>query len=203
VHAEQSRGRGVRALGNADAGDPVRDEVGDEQGGLGLGRAVIRGELVQRGERQELQAVAGVQLGERHSCVHHVDAAGAAFVAVVERLGPQRVALQQPVVDRPGVDADALDRGLAAHRLGEAVEDVLHERLEVPVQAVLAPHGPVREPCHLLEFEQIRSDAADHDAPARGAEIDGGERATGLRGAHRADSCAERTGSCRVHGVFA
>ena len=70
---------------------------------FGLGR-----ELVERVERQELQARPRVQAVRRHDRVDALDAARGPLVAVVERLGDELAAgIEQPVIDAPCVDADA------------------------------------------------------------------------------------------------
>ena len=68
-HAEQPGRRGVGLLGARLAGQPVADEVGDQQRGVGELEelAGLGGELVERVERQELQPVALEELGDAAS----------------------------------------------------------------------------------------------------------------------------------------
>ncbi len=174
-HAQQAGGRGVGLLGTGLAGQPVPDEVGDEQRGVceledvaGLG-----GELVERVERQELQPVALEELGMRHPVVNGPDAEGRAGVAVVERVAEKASAAQQPVVDGPGVDADARDAGFGAERLAKPLHGRAVERQDVPVQAVADLHRVVREACDRCGVERVGPDVPD-DHPAAGrAQVDG------------------------------
>ena len=63
AHVEQPGRGGVRPLGAGLAGQPVGEQVGDQQQPVGLARAGGLGhQLVDGVERQELQAVAGVEL---------------------------------------------------------------------------------------------------------------------------------------------
>jgi hypothetical protein len=99
---EQASRRRVGALGDLLAGEEPREEVGHEQHRVGrIGHALLAGELVERVERQELQAVAAVQLFEARHVVHGLDAGGGALVAVVEGRAEHAVAAQQRVVDGP------------------------------------------------------------------------------------------------------
>ena len=70
-HSEEAGGRGVGLLRAGLAGQPVADQVGDEQGGVGELEDVagLGGELVERVEREELQPVALEELGVRHPVV--------------------------------------------------------------------------------------------------------------------------------------
>jgi hypothetical protein len=79
-------GRRVGAFGDAGSGQQVGDEVRDEQRDLGLAQSLLGGVLVQGVEGQELEAVAAIELLERHAAVDGVDAARRALVAIVEGL---------------------------------------------------------------------------------------------------------------------
>ena len=82
----------------------------------------------------------------RHALERALDHPVGALVAVVERQAEHAVlAVEQRVVDAPGVDADARELARAAQaveRLGEQVQ-------QVPAQAVGQPHRPVGEAVHL------------------------------------------------------
>ena len=193
--AQQARRRGVGHLGARLAGQPEREQVGDEQGRVGdlEQRRRLGGELVQRVEGQELQAVAFEQLGVRHPFVHRSDAPSRALVAVVERCAEQGAlggavaaraggfavavpAAQQAVVDRPRVDADARELGFARERGAQPFECRAVQADDVPVQSVAEDDRVVREPRHGRGLEYIGPDASDDHAPARGTEVDRRDR---------------------------
>ncbi len=205
LHVQQACRRGVGPFGDAGTGEEEGEEVRDEERGVGVVSELVRPELVERVEREELQAVAGVELLERDQGVDLVHAAGGAVVAVVERLGEQLTGTQEAVVDRPRVDADGLDVRFPAHRFREAVEDMGDEGVEVPVQTVGAGHRSVREPRHGLELQDARPHSADHHPTARGAEIHRRDRTDVPYGrgravvGHRRNAAAtpESTGMCR------
>jgi hypothetical protein len=103
---EQAGGGGVGGLGGFPAGEPVTEQVRDQQrpvaSEVGLG-----GQLVEGVEGQELQPVHGVKLGRFDLGVDVVDDRFGAGVAVVARVARQcPVSVEQPVVDGSGVDRD-------------------------------------------------------------------------------------------------
>ena len=155
------------------------DEVGDQQRGVGELEDVagLGGELVERVERQELQPVALEELGMRHPVVHGLHAEGRAGVAVVERVAEKAPAAQQPVVDGPGVDADARDAGLGAERLAQPLHGRPVERQDVPVQPVGDLHRVVREARDRCRVERVGPDVPDDDPAAGRAEVDRRDRA--------------------------
>src|SRR5690606_33114773 len=128
---------------------------------------------------------------------HLVHATPRAIVAVVEGLCQQRPVPQQTVVDRPRVDADALDRGLTAHRVGEARHDTVEEGVEIPVQAVLVLDRSVGEARDELQVDPSLVDPADHDPAAGRAQVDGSERARARGHRRKAAATPESTGMCR------
>ena len=175
----QQAGRGrVRLLGARLAGEPEAEQVGDQQGGVGELEEVRRlgGELVQRVEREELQPVAGVELGVRHPLVHAVDAALGAGVAVVERVAEQAPVPEQAVVDRPRVHADAADRrarrgtpraGRSSRRRRARGCSSAGRRRSAPGRSGSArPRSP----------RACRGRRGRHDPPARRAEVDRRDR---------------------------
>ena len=113
-----------------------------------------------------------------HALERPLDHARGPLVAVVERQAEHPVApVEQRVVDAPRVHADPGERAGAAQaleRLGEQVQ-------EVPAQAVGQPDGPVVEAVHLRELHAPVAQAPRHDAPAGGAEVDGGVVSQGGR----------------------
>src|SRR5262245_1914324 len=54
---------------------------------------------------------------------------------------------------------------------------MVHQRLDVPMEAVLDAYWLVREPGRDLQPERVGTDLAHHHAAAGGAEVDGGEAA--------------------------
>ena len=195
----QQRGRrGVRDLRDADAGQPVAEQVGDEQHrprGLERRRAAGRCQLVDGVERQELEAGPRVELGARHDLVDWFHGRRRPVVAVVIRLPEQPPLLvQQPVVDAPRIDPDA-DRTVARPGdLAQSAEDLVVEPQDVPVEPVGQPHRVVREAADLGQLEGVRADPADHHPAARRAEIDGRDEPGGHR--RKAAATPASTGMC-------
>ena len=141
AHVEQPGRGGVRALGDGRAGQPVARAGRGPAAAASARRpaSALGGQLVERVERQELQAVAAVELvGARPcACTRSTPAAGA-LVAVVERLAEQPAAAQQAVVDRPGVDrrcspGPARPRGRRAQPVERRAR---YSAEDVPVQPV-------------------------------------------------------------------
>ena len=79
--------------------------------------------------------------------VHQLDASGGPLVPVVERVVDKRSPSQQPVVDGPGVDADAGQVRLRADRLAEPGQQIPIELEDVPVQPVRRTDRVVGEAC--------------------------------------------------------
>jgi len=106
------------------------------------------------------------------------------------------------IVDSPRVDADAEQAGLGPDGLAQSFEDVAVELKGVPVQAVGGAHRLVGEPVHDLDVEPVRSDPAEDDAAAGGAEVDGRDgtagRGPGVVVVHRRKAAATpaSTGMC-------
>ena len=174
ARVEQAGGRGVGGLVGELAAEPVGEQVGDEREPLGggeRGRALVGEQLEDGVDRQRLDAGGRVQLGLRDAAERALLHAGGALVAVVEGQAEHAaVAVEQRVVDGPGVDADAGERPGAAQaleRLGEQVQ-------QVPAQPVGQAHRPVVEAVDLLERHALAVEAAGDDAAAGGAEVDRG-----------------------------
>ena len=115
------RGR-VRPLADRDAAEPVVEEVGHEEQGLGVfERALVRAdgrvELDERVDRHELDAGPLVHLPRRHLGEEGFERAFGAAVAMVNRVPEEPpVPIEEAVVDPPGVDADRVHRCRAAGR---------------------------------------------------------------------------------------
>ena len=138
LHREQTRGGCVRPLGDTGAGEEECQRVRHQQNRVGEVEAsalLFGSELVQRVEREVLQAVAAIEEVEGHAGVDSGHPGLVALVPVVEGLPQQSIAAQQDVVDGPRVDSDAGDARLPAHCLGQPPECVGVEAGEVPVQS--------------------------------------------------------------------
>ncbi len=180
---DQARRGGIGVLGAAFPGQPVGEQVGDQQQLGRLGQQRFRHQLEHRVERLELQPVDLVQPGGRRDAL----GAGVAVVhGVVEQLAAR---VEQAVVDRPAVDADAVD-------LARALQPGQHLAVEawyVPVQPVTLAHRAVGEPVHLLDVHASLADDTANDPPAGRAEVDSRDRG------HRRKAAATpaSTGTCR------
>ena len=177
MDVEQPGGRGVRDLGHPDAGQPVPEQVGDQQEGPGggqLGRSAIRRELVDRVERQELETGPGIELDRRHEGMNGGHSTLRPLIAVVVRVAEERAPLvEQAVVDRPRVEPDADQAARRPDRLAEAQQDLAVEAQDVPMEAVRQSDRLVGEAVDLGQLQVARPDPPDHHSPARRAEIDG------------------------------
>ena len=189
---ELGRGR-VGDLRALFSGEPVREQVGNHQQAACHGQPALGRQLVDRVERQELQPGGGVQLLRAKAFEVLLRVRGP-LVPVVHRVPEQRaVRVEQPVVDGPGVDADAVDRP----GFREPVQHLLVEVEDVPVQCAGHPNRPVHEPVALLQYDRIATDLTD-DHPAAGrAEVDGGDPDFSHR-RHRRKAAATpaSTGTC-------
>ena len=201
-------GRGVGALHADGAGQPVGQQVRQQQ--QVLGRLQRRGplrrhQLVERGERQVLQPGRRVEprrIDGRGDLGRHPLGAGVAVGVGVAQQGA--VPVQQAVVDGPGVDADAVQRT----GLGDPADAGQHLSVDaehVPEQPVAHPHPAVGEAVHLLQVQRARTDRAGHDPAAGRAQVDRGDAQRRARrpGAtspgHRRKAAATpaSTGTCR------
>ena len=155
-------------------GDVVADEqelVGELQH-LGAVLGVVE-QLIERVDRNRGDAGAfeDLLLGETtHGQLVRLEAT---LVAIGERQGEQRaVALQQDVIDAPGVAGDGFDRTeLCA--LGEADADLAEDADDVPAQGAVGGDGAVREAVHLFHGELTGLELAEDDAAGFGSEVDG------------------------------
>ncbi len=169
--------RGVRHLGTDPTGEPVPEEVGhqEQRGGcLELGRACTRDDLVQGVERQQLDAGTSVEVGHWDLPQDELDDAVGATVPVVDRVAEESpVAIEEPEVDTPAVDAHRVELAGVPPGFSQTIEDGPVERQGVPVQHAADGYGPVPEPCQLLEMELLVAKHAEDHSAARSAEIDG------------------------------
>ena len=201
-------GRGVGALHPDGAGQPVGQQVREQQqvlGGLQRGGPLRRHQLVERGERQVLQPGRRVEprrVDGRGDLGRHTVGAGVAVGVGIAQQGP--VTVEQAVVDGPGVDADAVQRS----GLGDPADAAQHLAVDaehVPEQAVAHAHTAVGEAVHLLQVQRAGADRAGHDPAAGRAQVDRGDAQRRARrpGAtspgHRRKAAATpaSTGTCR------
>ena len=166
---EQSRGRGVGQLGAQLPGQPVGHEVGDQHDVPGPVQVALGHQLEHRVDR--LRGDPGRLVQARRVDAAHAGAAdrgerrAGPRVPVAGRVGDQlAVAVQQPVVHRPPVDANGID----VPGRTQPVEDPGEQRAGVPAQH--AAHGPglVREPVHLAEAETPARSVSKDNPPAGG-----------------------------------
>ena len=173
---DELRRRGVGELGRHLAGQPVVHEVRDGaegDGGVDEPRRRAAGgvELIQRVERQELDAGDGVDLVGRDAFEDGFhDAVGALVAIVVRVLQEDALLADERVVAAPGVDADAVDgrAGGALHPLLELEPDAE----DIPVERSVLPDRLVDEPVHLADVEHARAEPAEHGTAALGSEIE-------------------------------
>ena len=114
---DQAGGGGDGLLGDLAAGEPVAEQVRDHQRAGGVLQVGLGRQLVDGVDRDDLQAVDGVEPGRVDLLVDLLDRRLAARVAVGVRVAAQRpVRVEQPVVDAPRVDREPGQLGLAPGR---------------------------------------------------------------------------------------
>ena len=167
------------------AGEPVGEQVGDQQQGPGRGqlrRPRGRGELVDRVDRQLLHPGGRVQLLGWDLGEHLRDHALGPRVPVVHRVAEQRAAaVEQAVVHAPGVDAHA-GQVEGPRRGPQPVQHLPVEPQDVPVQGAQHADRDVREPVGLMQLQLAGATWPDHDPAAGRAQVHGGYRGFGHRG---------------------
>ena len=109
VYVHHAGGGSVGQFRNTFSGEPVTEQVGDEQQCVGCGHLGVPGsrhELEQGVERLHLQSVDLVQLFGRQVAEDLLGDSVGACITVVDRVAQQiPVVVQQPVVHGPGIDA--------------------------------------------------------------------------------------------------
>ena len=175
----QLRGRRVRHLGADLPGQPVGEQVGDQQQGPRRGqlrRPRCRGQLVDRVDGHLLDPGDRVQIGGRDLGQHLAHHAVGPGVPVVHRVAEQRPArVEQAVVHTPRVDAHA-GQVEGPRRRTQAIQHPAVQPEDVPVQCAQHPDRRVREPVRLVQIELAMTDLADHDPAAGRAQVHGGDR---------------------------
>ena len=171
--------RGDAELADLVAGQPIIEQIGDGQKGLGdlqLRRWLQDHgqELIERVELQELDAGLLEDLLARHAAERLFEHAVGAVVAVVDRVAEQRAAaVEQGEVDAPGVQPDAGDlAAVLAAGFGNAGFDVAPQAQHVPVQAVGQAHGAVGEAVHVGQCQPLAIKLAENCAAALRAEVE-------------------------------
>ena len=193
---DEAGGGGDRLLGGLAAGQPVAEQVRDQEEAVRVLEVGFGRQLVDAVDRDDLQPADGVEPRRVDLLVDLLDRRLAARVAVGVRVAPQRaVRVEQAVVDAPGVDGQTGQHVGLPHRAAQAGDDVLVEPEDVPVHAVGQPDRAVAEPVDLGQLEGVGPDPAEHDPPAGRPEVDRGERSS----THRRNAAAtpESTGTCR------
>ena len=205
---EQTGGRGVGDLGHRRR-RPVSQYAsrsGQQQHGPAAHRlraARLGDELEDGVERQDLEPGARVELAGGDGAARARRHAVGAPVAVVHRVAEQRaVRVEQAVVDRPGVDADAVQvpaasRAAAAARRGPRGTGRARPSAASPPTAARAAVG---EPVDLVQLERALRDRRHHDPTAGGAEVDRGDGLVVMPGAScpAPASAQERRGDAGV-----
>ena len=154
-------------------------------------------QLIQRVERQELDAGDGVDLVGRDAFEHGLhDAVGALVAIVIRVLQEDALLADERVVAAPGVDADAVDRrgGRALHPLLDLEPDAQ----DVPVERAVLADRLVDEAVDLADVEHARAEPAEHGAAALGSEI---ERQKMSACRHRGSRCGHSAGAATEYAV--
>ena len=103
--------------------------------------------------------------------VDQCDASGSPLVPVVEWIVDQAVAAQQPIVDGPGVNADANQIRLRADSLAQSDKRVPVQLEDAPVQPVRGTNRVVGKAIHLLNAQLVWPEVAEHHPAACRAKI--------------------------------
>ena len=136
-------------------GEPERQQVGEQHdvgGTFETAAALVGHELVQGVERQELLAVDRIEVGGVDDPMDVFDDRARAVVAIGDRLVDElSVAVEQGVVDAPGVDADRLHLGKLAGQLAEPIDHLLEQRANGPPEMTVGLDESVGETVDRLE----------------------------------------------------
>jgi hypothetical protein len=133
----------------------------------------VVGQLVDRVERHVLQADARVQLGLGDPFADQGATPFRARIAVVEGEFEQSVIADEPVVDRPAVDAEGghpVRGGL--HSAADARLDLIEQGDDVEPEPVVALPGGGGEAVHLVERDAPVGERGQHHPAARRSQVD-------------------------------
>jgi len=179
-------GTGDGALAHLAAGEPVVEQIGNEEQGLcHLQEGIIshhhRKELVERVDLHELDACGCEDLLTRNSteCLleHSVRAAVPVMVGIAQQ-HPR--AVQQREVNAPCIQARthqavACCTCTGRHCPGQPLLDLAVQPCGVPIQACAVRraqgHRPVRKAVHLLQSQTLSIEASNNRASPRCAEV--------------------------------
>ena len=176
---DELRRRRHGVLGGQHSRQPVVQQVGNgDQRACGINQVrclpARRVQLIERVDRQELDAGDGIDPVAAHALEHRFHRAAGAPVAIVVRVLEQVAALaDERVVDAPAVDADAIEAGPTVQL--QRAPHLLPEMQDVPLQRPVLPYGFVQEPVDLPDAEHTAVQRAEHGPSAFGAEIEGQE----------------------------
>ena len=129
-------------------------------------------ELIERVERQELQAGDLVDPLARDALERRVEHAVGPRVAIMHRVAQQGIApSDQAEIDAPGIDADAVELAAGRSRLPQRDLELLEEPGQVPVERIEHPDRAVGEAMDLLQLEPLAVEAAQEPPAALGAQV--------------------------------
>ncbi len=106
-------------------------------------------------------------------------ASGGPLVPVVEWVVDQAVTAHQPVVDGPGVNANAGQVRLRSDGLAQSDQQIPVQLEDVPVQPVCDPDRVVGKAMHRLNAQLVWAEVAEHHPAACGAKINSGHPSAG------------------------
>jgi hypothetical protein len=106
-----------------------------------------------------------------------VDHALGAAVSIMDRVAEQATGgVEQPIVDAPGVDADAGQRGAVAGGIaGHPIFDFTPQGKDIPVKSAQHVGGSVLETMQHLDSEALAVPAPQQDAAVGGTQVCGKE----------------------------
>ncbi|CAM5681079.1 hypothetical protein SMICM304S_00682 [Streptomyces microflavus] len=178
-------------------GQPVRDQIGDQQQPAWLPRVA---------ESLERRRVGRGCCRGRAGCPWHGRARRAGRWPTPSRRrrpswgrGSGRDCRGEPP-PRPGARSPRPScrcRGSSTAGRAEPVEDPVVQPQDVPAQPLRQPHRTVGEAVGPGEVQGAGADAADHYAPVGGAQVDGGERLRALAHRRKAPATPASTGMWR------
>ena len=137
-------------------------------------RAVFfeRAELEECVELHELNTRAGVKLLAGNCFKHFFNHSRRACVAVVDGIFEQAAEfVEQPEVNAPGVDADAVESA-GELRLCQSLLYLKKQAQNIPIERAVHAHGVVREAVNFFKADILPVKMSDYRASARRAEVE-------------------------------
>ncbi len=133
----------------------------------------MRVELEERIERQKLDACALVQDVAGNACEDLLHHAVRAVIAIVVGLTEQKATgVHQAVIDRPGIDANAVQRSRHLARFAQPCEDFIPQTQNIPKAVPVQRHRSIGKPVCLFQAQASPIKARQHHTPALGSQID-------------------------------